>query len=67
MGDQKKFKEELEAGPLKVELYNEGYGMELGIRRNGYQTTCCGVNDDLIEMLIALLLNHQEQNKCAKK
>ena len=56
----KKFSKEIEAGPLRVELCNEGYGLELGIRKNGYQTTCCMVNDDLIDMLIRLLNEHKK-------
>jgi hypothetical protein len=40
-----------ERGKKAVRLHDDGYGLELLTRRNGYQWTGAPVDDDILEML----------------
>lgn len=46
-----KFDVIVEALPRRVTIHNDGYGLELLTMRNGYQSTGCPVDDELIDMM----------------
>lgn len=44
----------------KVEINDDGYGVSLLVSRNGYQYSGCGIDADLIELILEALNEYKE-------
>ena len=60
---EKEFECKVTNDKRSVSIKNDGYGLQLMIMTNGFFSTGCGIDDEILQMLTDVIKEYREYNE----